>query len=156
MAANARIGVAKAALFPTISLTAGAGVQSGQLSQLFDSSSTIWNITPAISLPIFNSGQLNAKVEASEAQQRAALIQYVQTVQFAFKDVSDALVGYRSTRAVRVEKDSLTKAWADAKRLSQIRYKGASRATSRSSTPSASTSRRSSRSRRPSATSLSR
>jgi multidrug efflux system outer membrane protein len=124
VAANARIGVAKAALFPTISLTAGAGVQSGQLSQLFDSSSTIWNITPAISLPIFNSGQLNAKVEASEAQQRAALIQYVQTVQFAFKDVSDALVGYRSTRAVRVEKDSLTKAWADAKRLSQIRYKG--------------------------------
>ncbi|QLE99115.1 efflux transporter outer membrane subunit [Neptunomonas phycophila] len=90
-AANANIGVARAALFPSISLTANAGSQSSELSGLFDSGSGAWTFAPSISLPIFNSGALRRDVEVAEIENQIAVKQYEQAVQSAFTDVSDAL-----------------------------------------------------------------
>lgn len=98
-AANANIGVARAALFPSISLTANAGTQSSELSGLFDSGSGAWSFAPSISLPIFNSGALRRNVEVAEIENKIAVKQYEQAVQSAFTDVSDALTaltGYAS------------------------------------------------------------
>jgi multidrug efflux system outer membrane protein len=124
VAANARIGVAKAALYPSISLSAGAGFQSGQLSQLFNSSSSIWSVVPAVNLPIFNSGALQAGVEAAESTQREALILYIQTVQQAFREVADTLNDFRQLREFRELQVALTDVLRDQKRLSTRRYEG--------------------------------
>lgn len=91
-AANANIGVAKAALYPSISLTGSLGLQSLELGKLFNSSARVWSIGSALSLPIFNNGQLKAQVAQVTAQQQESLFAYQSTLQNAFKGVSDALV----------------------------------------------------------------
>ena len=91
IAANANIGVAKAALFPSISLTGLLGFQSEALSRLFNGDSVTWNASAAINAPIFDYGKRQSQVQISEAQQQAMVINYQQTIRTAFKEVLDAL-----------------------------------------------------------------
>lgn len=101
-AANANIGVAKAAFYPSISLTANAGTASADLNNLFDAGSGTWSFVPSINLPIFNMGRNQANLEVAETQQKVALTRYEQTIQQAFKEVSDALAdrqGYKQQLA---------------------------------------------------------
>ncbi|QKF72347.1 RND family efflux system, outer membrane channel protein, TolC family [Aliarcobacter faecis] len=90
---NANIGVARAAFFPSITLTADYGLASNSLSSLFNGGSqTVWSFIPSINLPIFKGGENRANLDYANAQQKIALAQYEKTIQTAFKDVSDALV----------------------------------------------------------------
>ena len=95
IAANANIGVAKAALFPTISLTANFGAQSAALSNLNKSGSDIWGAGLGLSLPIFDSGRARAKIDQATAKQKQALSYYESSVQNAFKEVNNALVSLK-------------------------------------------------------------
>jgi multidrug efflux system outer membrane protein len=91
LAANANIGIAKAAFYPSISLTANAGSMSADLNNLFDSGSGTWSFVPSINVPIFNMGRNQANLDVARAQQETAITSYEQTIQQAFKEVSDAL-----------------------------------------------------------------
>lgn len=95
IAANAKIAVAKAALYPSISLTALYGGESQDLSDLFKSGARVWTGGVGLYLPVFNSGRLNAKVDQVTAQQKQALSAYERAVQQAFQEVNDALVNLR-------------------------------------------------------------
>jgi multidrug efflux system outer membrane protein len=95
IAANAKIGVAKAALFPTISLTAGMGGESKDLGDLLKSAARIWNGGLSLNLPVFDSGRLSSKVDQVTAAQRQLLVSYERAVQNAFTEVNDALVNVR-------------------------------------------------------------
>ena len=95
IAANAKIGVAKAALFPTISLTAGMGGESKDLGDLLKSAARIWNGGLSLNLPVFDSGRLTSKVDQVTAAQRQLLVSYERAVQNAFTEVNDALVNVR-------------------------------------------------------------
>jgi multidrug efflux system outer membrane protein len=121
-AANARIGLAKAALFPTISLTAALGGESAQLAGLFGGASKIWTSGFGLMLPIFTAGRLEGQVDQATAQQKQALASYQKAVQSAFKDVKDALVSLRQT----AEKDEALGAQVQAAKkslaLAQLRY----------------------------------
>ena len=97
IAANARIGVAKAALFPTITLTAGLGGESKDLGNVLKSASRIWSGGVGLSVPIFDSGRLKSKVDQATAEQKQILAAYERAVQQAFVDVNDALVSLRQS-----------------------------------------------------------
>lgn len=90
-AANARIGAARAAFFPTISLTAAAGFASGSLSTLFARNAFNWSVGPGVSLPIFDAGARLGNLDIAQAQRDAAIATYQRTIQTAFRDVADAL-----------------------------------------------------------------
>jgi outer membrane protein, multidrug efflux system len=124
MAMNAQIGVAKAAYFPSISLTGVGGVQSIALTNLFTSPSGIWNTVGELSQPLFAGGSLKGNVRFARAEQQQALLTYQQTIQQAFRQVSDALVGYAKDQDFRDQQESLTKSAQDASRLSDLRYRG--------------------------------
>jgi multidrug efflux system outer membrane protein len=98
IAANAQIGAAKAAYFPTISLTGIAGVASGGLSNLFSGSSRVWQYGAAVNLPIFTAGGLAGQLQVAEAQQQQALFAYQKAIQNAFREVNDALIDQEKTR----------------------------------------------------------
>ncbi|MDR2337210.1 MAG: efflux transporter outer membrane subunit [Deltaproteobacteria bacterium] len=98
IAANARIGVARAAFFPSISLTAGLGNESLHLSNLFEGGSKVWNWSGGVSLPIFQGGSLVARLKYSKAYKEEMLAKYEKTVQAAFKDILDALTTNRLAR----------------------------------------------------------
>ena len=93
LAANANIGAARAAFFPTISLTGAFGTASQSLGGLFKAGSTAWTFTPAISVPIFSGGSLQSQLDFANAANQAALAQYERTIQRAFREVADALAG---------------------------------------------------------------
>lgn len=95
IAANANIGVAKAALFPTISLTANFGAQSAALSNLNKSGSDIWGGGLGLSLPIFDSGRVRSQIDQATAKQKEALSYYESSIQNAFKEVNNALVSLK-------------------------------------------------------------
>ena len=124
IAANAQIGVAKAAYFPQISLTAVGGVQSSALTRLFTGPAGLWTVGASALQPVFEGGRFRSRVELAEARTQEATLFYQRTVQEAFRDVSDALVGYRKSREVRVQQQQLTRAAEDATRLSNMRYRG--------------------------------
>lgn len=124
VAANARIGAARAARFPSISLTASGGVASRELSDLFDGPSRLWSFAPAVNLPIFTGGSLQAQEAAAQARQRQALAQYDKAVQTAFREVADGLAGLKASRDYLREQSALVDSLADAVRLSDLRYKG--------------------------------
>lgn len=95
MAANADIGYAKSALYPSISMTGGLGGESLELKDVIKAASRIWSAGIGLTLPIFNAGKLDAKVEEVTAKQKQALIQYTDSVRNAFREVNDALVNLR-------------------------------------------------------------
>jgi multidrug efflux system outer membrane protein len=124
IAATARIGVAKAALFPEIALTSAAGFQSNALSALLSGPATLWSVSGGVVQQIFNAGRLKANVRLTEAQQLEFVYTYRQTVQQAFREVSDGLVGYQKTGELRRQLAELVTSTQDAARLSDIRYRG--------------------------------
>ncbi len=97
IAANAAIGVAKAAYFPRISLTGSLGSQSDQLSNLFTGPTGVWQFVPQVTQPIFTGGRLGSSVNLAQAQQQIALIHYERVIQTAFREVSDALVQHQKS-----------------------------------------------------------
>jgi len=124
IAANAIIGVAKAAYFPQITLTGELGYQSTALANIFSGSRRIWSFIPQLSQPIFAGGRITSGVELAEAQQRSALAQYENAIQAGFRDVSDALVQYQRVKEVRAQRESLVASLQDRKRLAYLRYRG--------------------------------
>jgi outer membrane protein, multidrug efflux system len=122
IAANANIGVAKAAYFPNISLTATAGFESYALSKLFTSSAGLWNANGSITQPVFEAGGLRSGLRLARAQQQQLLLTYRRTILNAFQQVSDALVGYQKSREFREQQALLAASAKDAERLSNILY----------------------------------
>jgi multidrug efflux system outer membrane protein len=123
IAANAQIGVARAAYFPQISLTGTAGYESTALTNLFTGPAGLWNLGGSFTQPIFQGGRLKSNVRLAEAQQQQAVLAYQQTIKGAFRDVSDALVAYRKNREFRIQQEHLVESAQDAARLSQVRFK---------------------------------
>lgn len=124
VAANARIGVAKAAYFPQIALTGVGGFQSSALTSLFSGPAGFWNAGAQLAQPIFTGGRIRSGVRLSKAQQQEAELFYKQTIQQAFRDISDSLIAYIKNQEFRQQQDLLTKAAEDATRLSDVRYRG--------------------------------
>ena len=123
VAANAQIGVARAAYFPQISLTGTAGFESSKLTDLFQGPAGVWSIAGSLTQPIFEAGRLKSGVRLAEAQRDQLLLTYQQSIQGAFRDVSNSLVAYRKYRELRVQQERLVESAQDAARLSQIRFK---------------------------------
>jgi multidrug efflux system outer membrane protein len=123
IAANAQIGVAKAAYFPQISLTGAGGYQSTALSNLFSGPAGFWSLVGGVSQPIFQGGRLKSNVRFTEAQREEFLLTYKQTIQGAFRDVSNALIAYRKNREFRIQQEHLVQSAQDAARLSEVRFK---------------------------------
>ncbi len=98
IAANAQIGVARAAYFPAISLTGLLGVASGELSKLFTGPARVWSYGASLAVPIFTAGKISGQVRVAEAQREQALIAYRQAIQNAFRDVENSLVDQGMTR----------------------------------------------------------
>jgi multidrug efflux system outer membrane protein len=124
VAANAEIGVAKAAYFPQITLTGFLGAQGDQLSSLFTGPSTVWTFAPRVTQPIFTAGRLKSQVRLTQAFRDSALIQYEKSIQTAFSEVSDALIAHQRTRESRVQQELLVGALQDRTRLAYVRYLG--------------------------------
>jgi NodT family efflux transporter outer membrane factor (OMF) lipoprotein len=124
IAANARIGAAKALYFPRISLTAFLGFESGELSNLFKNSRSVWALGGELTQPIFTAGRLKSNVRFTQAQRDFLLNDYQSTIQSAFREVSDSLVSYQKVREVRAQRELLVGALRDRSRLSYLRYTG--------------------------------
>lgn len=122
-AASARIGVAKTAFFPAISLTGSAGFGSGQIDNLFSLDNRSWGLGPAISLPIFDGGRNRARLDSAKAAYEEAIANYRQQVLVAFAEVEDGLNGLRildqQAQALQQAVDAATQAW----QISEKRYK---------------------------------
>jgi len=122
VAANARIGEAKAAFFPRISLTGMFGVESVSLSDLFTGGSKVWSAGPTMTVPIFTAGRISNTVKAREAQERQTIAQYLQTIQQAFREVDDALISHRQLRGIRADRERRVTALSQAVVLANLRY----------------------------------
>jgi outer membrane protein, multidrug efflux system len=124
VAANANIGVAKAAFFPQISLTGIIGGESSNLANLFSGPNRAWSFVPQITQPIFTAGRLKSNLRLARAEYEQAQVAYEKAIQTAFQQVSDALIAHQRTRESRVEQEKLVTALADRKRLAYERYQG--------------------------------
>ena len=124
IAANARIGVARAAYFPQLSITGLLGGQSTQLSQLFAGPNDVWTFAPQLTQPVFTAGRIHSKVMLAEAQRQRALTDYQSTIQIAFAEVSNALIAHQRSRESREKQELLLEAIRDRTRLAYLRYRG--------------------------------
>jgi outer membrane protein, multidrug efflux system len=127
VAANAEIGVAKAAFFPQIALTGSGGGSFGRgstFSSLMGSQLGFWSYGAQVSQPIFTGGALRGNLHRAESQHQQALLAYRQTIQRAFGDVSDALIGYQKLHQVRLRLEDSVADLQDSVRLSKMRYSG--------------------------------
>lgn len=124
IAANARIGVAKAQFFPQISLTSMGGSASNQLQNIFSGKNAYWYAAGSLSEPIFDGGRIRNNYHLSQAQKEERLLEYRKAILNALKDVSNSLVAYKETRERREEQSSLVVSAADAVRLARLRYAG--------------------------------
>jgi len=116
--------VARAAYFPQITLTGSGGFESTALTSLLTATNAIWSAAAAATQPIFTAGRTRSRVAVAEARRTEATIAYQQTVRQAFREVSDALIGYRKIREFREQQALLAAAARDARRLAQVRYEG--------------------------------
>jgi outer membrane protein, multidrug efflux system len=123
-AATARIGVAKADYFPRVLLTGSGGAGGIAINGSWFGPTTLFSIGPQITLPIFNWGRIGAGVRSAEARAQESLVLYQQTIQTAFREVSDALVEHRKRGEFRVQQELLVASLRDAARLANIRYRG--------------------------------
>ncbi|WP_126969493.1 efflux transporter outer membrane subunit [Xanthomonas sp. BRIP62411] len=121
-AANANIGAARAAFFPSISLTASTGSSSSSLSNLFDSGTRAWSFVPTLTLPIFNAGRNRANLAMAKANRDIEVAQYEKAIQSAFREVSDALAQRETLGRQLQAQQALVDATADSYRLSQARF----------------------------------
>lgn len=122
VAANARIGEAKAEFFPQISLTGVFGSTSISLSDFFTGPSRMWSAGPTVTLPLFNAGRLRSSLNATEAREHQSLIQYRQAIQQAFREVEDALVFHQKAREIRLQREQEVQAAEQALALANLRY----------------------------------
>ncbi|MBK5374605.1 efflux transporter outer membrane subunit [Pseudomonas sp. TH43] len=122
-AANANIGAARAAFFPSVSLTANAGTSSRDLSGLFGSGSGAWTFQPQISLPIFNAGSLRASLDYSKLQKDVAVAEYEKSIQTAFQEVADGLAARATYQQQLQAQSDLVQATQTYYNLAQNRYK---------------------------------
>lgn len=123
-AANDDIGVARAEFFPKIQITAGNGTASNNITRLFQSGMGAWNIAPQITLPIFDAGRLSAQLRQAKARKKQEIAQYEKTVQTAFKEVANALVGRETYVAQRQAQDALVASSRRQYALAMQRFKG--------------------------------
>jgi multidrug efflux system outer membrane protein len=121
-AANARIGVATAGLFPTLSLTGLFGAQSVDFSTFLSGQSSVWSAGIGLLQPVFNGGLLQGRLDFAKAQQQEFLGSYVKVVRGAFGEVSDALVSVRQTLQTEQYLDVQLKAANKAQSLAMLRY----------------------------------
>ncbi len=124
IAANAEIGVARAAYFPEVSLSGALGGASTQLTSLFSGPASTWNLTGQVTQPIFTAGRLKSNVKLAEAGRQLTLVQYERAIQTAFTEVSDALIAHQRVRESRQQQEALVVALEDRLRLAYIRYRG--------------------------------
>ncbi|MGE5324804.1 MAG: efflux transporter outer membrane subunit [Actinomycetota bacterium] len=124
VAANARIGVAKAAWFPSIALTGAGGYQSSALTALFAAPAGFWSAGAQAIQSVFSGGRIRSNVKLSEAQQQEFALRYQQTIQQAFREVADSLIAYTKEQEFRQQQELLTASAADAVQLSDARYRG--------------------------------
>lgn len=122
-AAHARIGVARAALYPSLSLTANLGSESAQLGDLFSGPATLWGIGASLAQTVFNAGRTEAATAAADARQLQALAQYEQAIRQAFREVLDALVAHRQARELAEAQGERAGALARAAELAELRYR---------------------------------
>lgn len=122
-AANANIGAARAAFFPSITLTASTGVASSELDNLFSSGHSIWSFVPQISLPIFTAGKLSASLDAAEIGKDIAVARYEQAIQTSFREVADALAARATLSEQLSAGEALATAARENERLSDARYR---------------------------------
>ncbi len=124
VSANAQIGVATALLYPQVTLSGFAGVGNSTISGTSIGPYGIFSLLPAITLPIFNAGRLQANVEYNEARAQEAALLYQQTLRQAFREVSDALVDVRKRQEFRRQQELLVGALSDASQVAKLRYEG--------------------------------
>lgn len=124
VAANASVGVAKAAFFPQIPLTASAGFSSTALTNFITGPAGVWSIAGQAVQPVFEGGKIKSTYRLAWAQRDAAELAYRETVQQAFGDVANALVGYQKSIQVRQKFEEQTATYAETARLANDRYRG--------------------------------
>ena len=124
VAANARIGVARAQFFPQLSISASGGVGGSDLSSIFDPNGRLIYGLGALTQPSFEGGKLHGQLQLSEETKQEMLINYQKTIASAFRDVSNALIAVRKQRSIREQQEKLVAAAQDAAHLAHIRYEG--------------------------------
>jgi len=122
LASNANIGAARAAFFPRITLTAGAGSASGELSGLFKDGSWGWTLAPSLVLPIFDAGANQANLDSARVSRDIAVAQYEKAIQTAFSEVADALVGQDTLAQQLQSSEALLKAESERARLTKLQF----------------------------------
>jgi multidrug efflux system outer membrane protein len=124
VAANANVGVAKAAFFPQISLTGEFGAQSVSIASFLAGPATFWAVGGQIAQPIFQGGRIRSNYRLAWAQRDQAELVYKQTVLQAFGDVSNSLVGYSDSRAYRMKLEEQAATYKETARLANVRFQG--------------------------------
>jgi multidrug efflux system outer membrane protein len=124
VAANANIGEARAAFYPRITLSGFYGHQTVALSDLFTGATRAWQFGPSITVPLFTGGRLRANLKLTEARFQEFVLHYQQTVQEAFREVSDGLIAYQRTREFREKQQQRTEAHRGATDMANVRYQG--------------------------------
>ncbi len=122
IASNANIGAARAAFFPRISLTAGVGSASSELSQLFKDGSWGWTLAPQLLLPIFDAGRNQANLDMANTSKNIAVAQYEKAIQTAFREVSDALAGRETLSQQFQASEALLQSESKRSHLTQLRF----------------------------------
>jgi outer membrane protein, multidrug efflux system len=124
VAANARIGVARAQFFPQLSISASGGVGGSDLSSIFDPDGRLIYGIGSLTQPIFEGGKLRGQLQLSEETKKEMVLNYQKTIAGAFRDTSNALIAINKQRAAREQQEKLVVASEDAARLAQVRYQG--------------------------------
>jgi outer membrane protein, multidrug efflux system len=124
VAANADIGQAKAAFYPQVTLTGAYGYQSTSLGEMFNAPARVWQFGPSVTMPLFTGGRLKGGLKLAQARFDEALATYQQTVQNAFREVSDALIAYQRSQEYWEKQNELTDANRGAADLASVRYEG--------------------------------
>jgi outer membrane protein, multidrug efflux system len=124
VSANAQIGVAKALLFPQVTISGFAGAGGAVISGSTFGPYGVFNVLPVVTLPIFNMGRLEAGVAFNEAVAQEAVLRYQQTIQQALREVSDSLIEIQKRREFREQQELLTNTLADASQVAKLRYEG--------------------------------
>ena len=124
MAANANVGVAKAAFFPQISLTGVFGAQSTALTSFLQGPATVWSLGGEALQPLYAGGAIRSGYDLAWAQRSEAELTYKQTVQNAFGDVANSLVGYNQARLYRMKIEEQTNTYRETSSLASVRFNG--------------------------------
>jgi len=124
IAANARVGVAKAQFFPSINLTAAGGYQSADLLGVIKRSGFAYNLGATVDVPIFDAGRRAGNYKTAKAENQALLINYKKAINNAFRDTSDSLIGYQKAKEYRVNQEQFARTLRDQSHMADIRYRG--------------------------------